>query len=304
MRLVYYSLANRPEDSREQQWMISIRSLRQFNKHVAVVLFLFHGASKELLEEAERQRVSVIFLGEYRDFLLRRYAHGDVVSLLPTFHKFLVLEHDALHGASQILYLDCDTFLFGDVEQLFAACTEASLYAREEPNSQRSISGGNPSHIDEEMLAAIVAAEGLRAVAPFNTGVCLMNHGVWHEIETINVTELDYAWRLLCGCEMGRGQRANDDEDLQRAVRRSWNEIDRHRCLPYPSSNLWIIEQIALWLALGRLPNLTTGLLTRHLVAQGDEFIAMMHAGCPPVLAHYFTTAEGEFLNATRTLRQ
>ena len=54
MRLVYYSLANFPDDSREQQWFQSIRSLRAHNESIPVWLLLFNRASTELQREAER----------------------------------------------------------------------------------------------------------------------------------------------------------------------------------------------------------------------------------------------------------
>jgi hypothetical protein len=278
--------------------------LRQHNAGIEVRLFLFNGASAALLEEADRQRVEVHYLGDYREYLRRCYVHGDVLSILPTFHKFLSLDHHFLEGVSQILYLDCDTYFFGDVEVLFSSCTATGLYAREEPNSRRSNSGGDPAHIDENALAEIVAWEGLHTVAPFNSGVCLMNGGFWNDLRRVSVSALDFAWRLLCGCELGMGQDANDDAEIHSAVRHVWNEIDRSRALPYPSSNIWIIEQIALWLALGHLPQLSMGTFHREQVAQGGEFIPMLESGRPPMIAHYFTTMEGEFLDAVRSLLQ
>jgi hypothetical protein len=69
VRLVYYSLANFPDDSRERQWIQSIRSLRRYNPSIPVWLLLFNGASPELLREAEQRDVRVQLLGDYQEFL-------------------------------------------------------------------------------------------------------------------------------------------------------------------------------------------------------------------------------------------
>jgi len=45
---------------------------------------------------------------------------------------------------------------------------------------------------------------------------------------------------------------------------------DRVTALTYPSTNDWIIEQIALWLWLGRLPHFSLGTLSPAHVLQGD----------------------------------
>jgi hypothetical protein len=302
MRLIYYCLANAPEGPRDEQWARSIRSLRQHNADIDVCLFLFNGATAALLEEADRQHVTVHYLGEYREYLRARHIYGDVLSALPTFHKFFCPQHLPPDGATQLLYLDCDTFFFADVEKLFDECAGASVYGREEPNSRRSIPGGDPAHIDEEALWELAAREGLHPVAPFNCGVCLINGGFWRELGRLSVTQLDFAWRLLCGCQLGLGQDANHDPDIRAAVQRAWNEMDRLRALPYPSSNIWIIDEIALWLALGHVTSLSLGTFRRAQVAQGDEFIPMLEAGRPPILAHYFTNMENEFLDAVRPL--
>ena len=56
----------------------------------------------------------------------------------------------------------------------------------------------------------------------------------------------------------------------------------------FPSKNPWIIEEVALWLTLGRLSWLTHDILSRQDVVQGSEYSSQ--AGY--LLAHYFSRNE------------
>jgi hypothetical protein len=302
MKLVYYSLANFPHDSRERQWIQSIRSLRLHNRSIPVWLFLFNDAGNGLLNEAERHNVHVHFAGNYAEFLKRAHAKGSVLALYPTFHKFLVLPNLVLpnlplQALTQALYLDCDTFFFDDVNLLFDQCTEHDLYAREEPSSQRSPHGYNPNHIDEGLLKDIARREGLHAILPFNSGVCLLNHGIWHKLAGMRGSYLDLAWRLLCGWQEGSYKETTHEMRVQDTVRDAMTDVDRSRALPYPSANYWIVEQIALWLALGVLPEFSLGTLPAAQVLQGVEFEDAIQSHQQCVLAHYFTGAEEEFFS-------
>jgi hypothetical protein len=295
MRLVYYSLANSPETACERQWIKSIQTLRRYNPSIPVCLFLFNGATAELLRQAERWQVHVQFLGDYREFLQQRHVHGPVLALYPTFHKFLSLAYNPFRDATSVLYLDCDTFFFADVEVLFEQYQDCDWYAREEPMSWRSRYGYNPEHIDEGLLQAIAQREHLRYITPFNSGVCLLNHGLWGRLERITAHFLDFVWRLLCGREINGPAGLVHDGEIQAAVLRAAGDFDYTRALPYPSMNTWIVEQIALWLALGCLPQMSQGIFSREHVLQGGEFEGTGHFS---VLAHYFSTHEREFFAA------
>jgi hypothetical protein len=295
MRLVYYSLANFPYDSRVRQWIQSIRSLRIYNRSIPVWLFLFNDAPSELLREAEVQNVRVHFLGDYAELLQRAHPHGSVFALYPTFHKFLVLPKLPLQKLTQALYLDCDTFFFDDVDRLFDQHTEQHLYAREEPSSTRSPHGYNPKHINEQMLKDIAYSEGLRYIQPFNSGVCLLNRRVWHGLVGMRDAYLNLAWRLLCGWQEGSHNETGHEVKAQKAVRDAMTDFDRSRALSYPSANYWIVEQIALWLALGGLPDFSLGTLLPAHVPQGIEFKTALGSQNGCVLAHYFTGAEEDF---------
>jgi hypothetical protein len=296
VRLVYYSLANAPESRLEEQWTQSVRSLRLYNSTIPVWLFLFNGASPDLLRESARHNVRVLDLGSYPEFLRTMHPRGSVLALYPTFHKFLQLGHAPLADIEQVLYVDCDTFFFDDVDRLFERYSAHHWYAREEPTSRRSHFEYDPSHVDEDLLEQTARSEKLRPVFPFNSGVCLLNRHIWREWERLRVPYLDLAWRLLCGRELrGHDAPLEHDREVRQAVLASVNDSDRACALPYPSRNTWIIEQIALWLALGHLQDFSLDTFTRSDVAQGGEFYDMLGSSQRCVLAHYYSAKEDFF---------
>jgi len=297
VRLVYYSLASIPGQSREDQWIQSIRSLRTYNRSIPVWLLLFNGAGDELLREAERQDVRVQSLGNYAEFLQRAHPRGSLLALYPTFHKFLALDNLPLQSVTQLLYLDCDTFFFDDVNVLFERRTSIDWYAREEPGSLHSHFAYDPKHIDELLLKYIARSEGLHFVQPFNSGVCLMNRGIWHKLSELRRTYLNTVWRLLCGRELSGHEFNLHDPQIHPAVLDAMRESDRSNALPYPSANDWIIEQIALWLTLGRLPNFSLGTFSQSEVPQGGEYEDIQTSGGRCILSHYFSGGEEWFFS-------
>jgi hypothetical protein len=226
------------------------------------------------------------------------FLRGSLLAHYPTFHKFLSLSHLPLWEASQILFLDCDTFFFGDVERLFELHDSHDWYAREEPLSRLSHLGRDPSHIDEDALDAVVRAEGLRPIFPFNSGVFLLNHGLWDRLGQLRIPYLDFCWRLLVGRQLAAGERSAWELDLHAAVMSTVTGYDRSRALYYPSNNHWIIEEIALWLTLGHVPGMSQGLLSRELVAQNGEFREALQPGGRCIAVHYFNSQEADFFAA------
>jgi hypothetical protein len=231
MRSVYYSLANVPEIKREQQWIQSIRSLRLYNATIPVWLILFNDASRQLLREAERQKVRLRILGDYAEFLCRLHSKGSIIALYPTFHKFLALDELPLDETTQLLYLDCDTFFFDDVELLFEHHASHDCYAREEPHSSRSSFPYDPQHVDELLLRYIARSENLRYIPPFNSGVCLMNHQSWHSLSRLGETQLNIGWRLLCGMELSGREYESQDPKVRSAVMDAITDTDRANAL-------------------------------------------------------------------------
>jgi hypothetical protein len=297
MRQVYYSLANPADRGYEQQWTQSIRSLRRYNPAIPVCLLLFNGASEQLRREAVLWNVTIRDLGDYRAYLERLHPRGATLALYPTFHKFLALRHAPVDSATQILFVDCDTFFFANVERLFDSYSELDWYARVEPGSRLCHYGYDPEYLDEEMLNAIAHEAGARPLVPFNSGVCLLNNRTWTRVTGLADRYLDLAWRLLCGAVLATPTMVEADLVVRERVLAAASAFDRSRTLRYPSQNLWIIEQVALWLALGLLPDLSQGLLSREAVIQGGEFYdSALREHC--VVAHYFGTCERAFFAA------
>jgi hypothetical protein len=294
-RLVYYSLAISRLGSREAQWIQSIRSLRRYNKHIPVQLFLFNGAPPAMIREAHRQRVEVFELGDYAQYLDGLYVHGSLLAQYPTFHKFLVLRHSLARTANHILYLDCDTFFFDDVETLFRGYGSFDWCAREEPTSRASHLPSNRFHLDEECFESVAHAAGLHYVYPCNTGFCLMNRATWERLDDLRTVYLDLAWRLLVARHLAIKQPSGWEGEIYAATMPRVTDWDRSRALPFPSQNHWIIEEIALWFTLGHIPNLSQVLLHRDDVAQGSESCEALRPGWPCVAAHYFSALESTF---------
>jgi hypothetical protein len=289
--LVYYSLACLGSGNSEWRWVQSILSLRKHNSTMEVMLFVYGTPSVGTLAVAKRCGVDVRSCGDYtRSF-------GDVplhwVTALahnPTLHKFLSLKGIPAAGIRQVLYLDCDTFFLGDVEQLFTRYTVRSLYAREEPLSRRSHQGYDADYIDEELLGDIAQQEGLSGVAPYNTGVCLMNHGVWRELQPLGGDFCGYVWRLLIGASLWRPEVVKN-EALVAYVLQNASDAEMRAALRYPSRNGWIMEQVATWLILGRIPHLTHGVFQRSDVVQDGEYEDYAEF----LLVHYYSKNESRF---------
>jgi hypothetical protein len=274
MRIVLYSVAMLGSTHCERQWTASIRSLRRYNPNVHVRLSLFGEPARETLAEAERQRVEVVFHGPYHAcFSGLSPVRAEALARHPCLHR--VLSFGALpEGPGQVLYLDCDTYCFGDIEAVFARYGHRHLFAREEPGSRRSPHGYDPSYIDEDALAALAAQCGVAFVPPYNAGVVMMNGGLWRRLAELYAEFLDRIWRL------------------------SPERPDGAPGLAYPSSNAWIIDEVALWLTLGRFPDLTHGAFDPGDVAQNGEFRDRLAQARPPWLAHYYTSWEDEFFRA------
>jgi hypothetical protein len=299
VNLVYYSLVTVEGGRAELQWVQSVRSLRHYNRSIPTYLFVYNTPSYETLIEADRLNVCIVQGGNYRDcFVGMPPAAVSALMRFPTLHRFLSLKACPSVGLSQILFLDCDTFFFGDVAALFDRYRECHFYAREEPNSRRSRYGYDPLYLDEDMLFGVARDEGCLSIPPYNAGVCMFNHGIWQAIAALSADMMTYNWRLLLGTRYRAPLRPAIDAQLYNLLGdHVVSEWHRAQCLLYPSSNAWIFDQIGLYLTLGRITGLTNDALSREDVVQNGEFCEVDWSSTRPIVAHYYSGWESQFFD-------
>lgn len=299
MRIVTYSLSvNGPPqktDYHEQLWH-SVKSLRQYNRVVPVHVFLYGEHPRDFVSELEREAVTVQPMGSYLDAIrrLRPRAFRTLVRY-PVLHKWMNFHKLAALSPTQVMQMDCDTFFFDDVEILFERYSDRHYYGREEPMSRASPYGYDPNYLDEDKLFALAQQERALPMSPCNIGISVLNHGLWSEVAKRAEMFLNYAFRFIA-C-MGRNPQTVGRlwPELAEVVMLDLIEQPDVGELPFPSSNLWILDQVSLWLTLGHVPGLTHGHLSRDHVLQGGE---QGENGNTKVVHHYFGVDKTAFLSA------
>ena len=295
-RLVSYSLAcdETRRDEHRRQFELSLSSLRASNPRIAVVLFLHGPLAPEIAELCSRFGVMVHDQGPYRDRLEALLPHGGAAMVrYPVLHKSLNFAELAAVGAQQVLCCDLDTVFFADVELLFDRYASADVVAREEVYSHRSLHGEDRSFMDEALLQTLAVRLGRAFVPPINLGVVLYNHGVVARLAALMPTFLDDAWRLMTGLTMSGFPNADAAGGASfpwmADVRRHVSDGARRRALPFPSSNGWIVEEVAWWLALGAVPGLSCADFSAQDVAQNGEVLSTPRDQAPWALCHYYS---------------
>jgi hypothetical protein len=296
MKIVTYSLyvdgPQRHTDYHEQL-IYSVKSLRRYNQSVAVHAFLYGEYSATFIAGLADHAVEVHPMGGYEEAIRRSYPGPcRALAAYPVLHKWLnfsALEHLT---PDQILQSDCDTVFFDDVEILFRTYTERDFYAREEPASRASHYGYDPNYLDEDALHAVTQSEGAIAIHPCNIGVCILNHGLWREIAGRTGNFLSYAFRFAAGIARDSHRQDLLWPAMANALAHDLAERPEVAQLSYPSSNVWILDQLALWLTLGQIPKLTCGFLSPDHVVQGSYEPGFGHA---KVVHHYFGTDKAAF---------
>ena len=291
MNIVTYSLsADGPPRKTDyyEQLIYSVKSLRLYNKSVPIHVFLYGEYLSGFIAELEDQGVTVHQMGAYVDAIRRiRPRAFRTLANYPVLHKWLNLPELERLNPSQILQTDCDTFFFDDVDVLFERYSERHFFAREEPSSKASLYGYDPAYLDEDALFELARREGAAWINPYNIGVCVLNHNLWTEIAKRSDKFLSYVFRFVAWIARNPKTRAMLWPGLAELVAQDRLEEPEVSELPFPSSNVWIIDEVALWLILGEVSGLTHGFFSPDDVVQGEVEDGF---GKTKVLHHYFGT--------------
>lgn len=296
MKIVTYSLylsASQRNSDYYEQLIYSVQSLRRYNQSVAVHAFLYGEHAARFVARLAEHSVTVHSMGRYED-AIRRFHRGPIRALMtyPVLHKWLNLCVLDQLAPAQILQTDCDTVFFDDVEILFRSYAENKFYGREEPCSRASHYGYDPSYLDEDALHRVAQQEGAQAIDPCNIGVCILNQGVWRELSRRSPLFLSYVFRFAASIFRNPQQRNLLWPELADALAHDLLETSEVAELPYPSSNVWILEQVALWLTLGQIPKISQGFISPEHVIQGADEPGF---GRAKVVQHYFGTDKAAF---------
>ena len=280
-------------------WQIesSVRSLRAHNACVPIVLFAYGEVPPEVATALAPYRVAIVPRPPYEHRLAELLPRGwQALARYPVLHKLLNFAEIAAFGPQQVLLLDCDTLFFDDVDRLFARYATADCYAREEPTCRRSPHGYDAQYIDEDALAAVATAAGAAAIPPFNLGVVLLNHGIWRRLAEMAEEFVGFAWRLavFLAQEPADARRLSYGEGPAVETLRAHFDalVDpraRRRALRYPSANPWILDEVAFWLTLGRIPDIRYADFSARDVLQNGEILGRRLAQCDWVVCHYFS---------------
>ena len=281
--LVYYSLImqQRPADQqRLAQLLHSLTSLRSYNPRIPVYLHLFGELDPLFCHFLHTQlKIFIVRFGDFGNFVERIYpGSGDYLKAHPILHKYLSMVDFLTLKPAQALYVDTDTLFYADPAILLGQCRESDIYAREEPRTVQC-AFYDPYYLDDQDYRELGAQLGSRYVTPFNTGVLVLNHAVWERLMPHHRTLVEYALRFALSTE-------KDDPAKIEALALATGLSP----LRYPCSNVWIRDQMALWLSLGKLEPFSLGLLKEEQLLQGAVEIQAPGQYARPLLTHYFST--------------
>ena len=299
-RLVHYSISLNPGEHRPEliaQLEASARTLREHNPRIPAVVFLYGSPQADLAAVCREHGLMLHEQGPYEQRLAALCPDGwPALARYPLLHRFLNFRELAGAGAIQALYLDCDTIFLDDVERLFDRYADADVAAREEVHTSRNHHGTDRAFVDEPLLSRLAEAQGAVAIPPFNLGVVLFGRGIVGTLAAYEALFVDYAWRFAAWTARhpAQGASAAFGEFLGAAEAAALMTPGAlARALPYPSTNRWILDEVALWMTLGHVPGLRVADIDRGDLAENGEFSAAHPAGGSWVLCHYYSQNAG-----------
>jgi hypothetical protein len=303
--IVLYALCHGQDTSstslRLAQLRASIKSLRRTGYLARVYVFGLGVPRLDIEDVLDGTNITIICEPSYQKAL---YPHCGVNSTVfekyPVLARWLALK-ELGRSAEAVLYVDTDTCFLSNPTKLFEGNTACDWYAREEPCSSHSHLGYNPNYLNEATLANIARQVGSRLLYPMNLGVILMRNAVWEKVDSVLDRFFIYMWRFLAWMVSESNDQIPQEPRMQRTlevVAATVTEDDTRDALVYPSSNLWIVDEIAMLLALGHIDGFSCNFFKRSDVIQGYEFAAPSFGVTErsgSVLCHYYTKNEKSF---------
>jgi len=304
-RIICYSVvlqnsARRPKLLR--QIVASVRSLRAHNRSAPVHIFAYCDVA-ELGEVKSLPDVTVHDRGSYEERLAHSFGPGrQVLTGYPLLHKALNFDQIRRMSPRRVLLLDCDTFFFADVDILFDSYAKADCYARGY-SCKRSPLGYSQDYLDEDLLGQLACSEGMPTPLPFNSGALLLNHRVWERMDFESVF-VSYIWRFAVWLALNEGQESGSTIDQTLGIKNFGNSIrslsteeDIRRAMRFPSGNRWILDEVALWFTVFRVPGFSYQSFEKNDVLLGSEFSGRHYRQTESVLLHYYTVNFFHFLS-------
>jgi hypothetical protein len=84
------------------------------------------------------------------------------------------------------------------------------------------------------------------------------------------------------------------DEDLRRLIAGAAKNAPTAAPLAYPAARRWIMDEVGMWLTLGRLPGLRHGFLSPEHALQSGEFMQKPYTE-DWILCHYYSNTMWPF---------
>ncbi|MBO4257167.1 hypothetical protein [Streptomyces griseorubiginosus] len=288
-----------PNDSHRRallRWQVltSIQSLRRFNQSIQVKV-CWLGAVDVNFELNLRQLGAQIIACERYDEILVDFPGGDLLNQYPVLHKYFTVARAADPDCSQILLVDCDTVFLSDVGQLFDKYNEKDVVASPEVGSRRGPVPYDPTYLDEDKLSAAAATLGAQFIPPFNSGVMLLNRRSIGAMRQLGEEVVKLTLRLMVGIALSEAEVLQQPLAALRVRLASRSaELQEVKPLPHPSSNHWIIEEVALWLAFG-MQGLSVGDFTTSDAVLGGGVFAKPRMESDWIVGHYFSANTESF---------
>jgi hypothetical protein len=275
------------------QLVASARTLRSHNAAIPVRVFWLGASPVDPGTARELRELDVqVLRGPGYEQLLATVPGAELLAGYPVLQKYFAPEALlAQEPWSQVLLLDCDSLFLGDVERLFDRYPEAGVVGVPDVGTSRRGGGYDPAYLDEDRVRALAESLAGRYVAPVNGGVLLLGEQALQQHGRLRRRIVELTLRLLVGIAGRASGPAELPAGTLREIRRRLDAGDPVAApLPFPSSNAWIAEEVALWLGLGLADALAVRDFDPADVALGDEVYAVPRESSSWILGHYFSS--------------